>query len=133
VAGGAWATNPDSVGDPQGLPPFFLSSPAMTCKQEKHKQRFRFFFRSASPPFLFQICFTADPSLVSVFFSFASGGWRWDQEAAGLWVSVRSAGRRCCSVSAAVEGWPARAESTADRLNEMTRSRVVLAGFSSWR
>jgi hypothetical protein len=38
------ATNPDSVGDPQGLPPFFLSSPAMTCKQEKHKQRFRFLF-----------------------------------------------------------------------------------------
>jgi hypothetical protein len=64
----------------------------MTCKQEKHKQRFRFFFRSASPPFLFQICFTTDPSLVSVFFSFASGGWWWDQEAAGLWIFVRSAG-----------------------------------------
>jgi hypothetical protein len=61
VGSHATATNPDSMGDPQRLPPFFLSSLAMTCKQEKHKQRFRsfldlplhpFFFRSVSPQIL---------------------------------------------------------------------------------
>jgi hypothetical protein len=50
-----------------------------TCNKEKNAQtvNFRFLFLCFSDPFLsFQIRFTVDPSLVFIFFSFASSGWR---------------------------------------------------------
>ena len=56
-----------------------------------------------------------------------SGSQPCDHEAAALW-GFSPIYRQCYSVSAAVEGWPARAESAVDRLEEMTRSGKIDRG-----
>jgi hypothetical protein len=58
------------------LLPFLVGGDLQTRKNKSKVPVLSPFFRSASPPFFFQICFTAYLSLVYIFISFASGRWR---------------------------------------------------------
>ena len=114
------------------LPCFLLLFPSLpavittaTCKQGKKTRRTQQTMICSRSTSFFQICFTADffyfCLLLLYFRSLAARRDCWP-------LGFCPVCRRCCSVSAVVEGWPARAESAADRLNGTMRSGKIGLG-----